>query len=197
MPASPQGRPAGPVVRASELPVWHEAADMLAAARAESRLLREDAAVYRAAEGERGYEEGQARAASLLSSRLLELDQAAATALGGMETALPGLVCDLIVEMLGRLPPGEGLRLAVGHALTRLRRGTAATLRVAPADRPVLDAVLAEAGPPALGLAIETDPALAPGRCLLESGLGSAELGLEAQIRVLRETIAARWEQAA
>lgn len=197
MPDSEQGRPAGPVVRASELPIWRDAAAMLAAARTEAASLREDASAYRAAEAERGYGEGQARAASLLSSRLLELDQAAAVALAGMERALPGLVCDLVAQMLGQVPACEGLRLAVRQALTRLRRGTTATVRVAPADRPVLDAVLAEAGPAALGLAIETDPALVPGRCLLESGLGSAEIGLEAQIRVLRETMAARWDQAA
>lgn len=190
------GRPAAPVVRAADLRVWHEAAAVLADAEQQRAEMRESGLAAFEAERRRGHEEGAERGAAEMAQRMLVMGAAAEAALDGIEQALPGLVCDVVESLLGQFDLHDLLRPAVRHALGRLRLGTAATIRVAPEDMVAVRAACAEADVPA-GLRIEADPSLSRGRCLVESDLGTVELGLEAQLAVLRANLAAAWEQAA
>lgn len=192
-----QARPVGPVVRAAELCLWREAAAALENAVTEAASLRGTATDAYEAERRRGYDEGREQAATEVARRLLAMEQAANAANREVEAALPGLVCDIIETILGEREPAELLRRAVRHALGRMRRGASASLRASPDCQAALRAAIDEMPHGADGLRLEVDPALAPGRCLFESELGVVELGVEAQLRLLRETMTERWEQAA
>ena len=192
-----QGRPAATIIRGSDLRIWRDAGAMLEDAQRQAASIREAATAAFEAEARRGYQEGRERAAEEMAQPLLAASQAAEAALREIEAAMPALVCDIIEGMLGDCDLRELLRPAVRHAIGRLRRGTAAVLRAAPDCLQALRVALEEAPDAALGVRIEVDPALAAGRCLFESELGTVELGIEAQLRVLRDMMHSRWEKAA
>ncbi len=185
-------RPAAKVVRAAELCVWHDAAAMLADAKRQAADMQAASKEAFEAERQRGYDEGLERGAKEMAGRMTAAIAAADALLQQIERALPALVCDAVENLLGTFDPQDLLRPAVQHALKRLRLNATATIRVAPEG---VAAVRAVCDMP--GLHVQADPSLAQGRCLLESELGTVELGLEAQLSVLRSTMTAAWEQAA
>ena len=188
----PAARPAAKVIRAAELRIWHDAAAMLADAKRQAADTQAASAAAFEAERQRGYDEGIKRGASAMAERMTVASAAADALLRQIERALPGLVCDAVENLLGALDVQDLLRPAVQHALGRLRLDAAATIRVAPEG---VAAVRAACDLP--GLNIQADPGLAQGRCLLETELGTVELGLEAQLSILRSTMTAAWEHAA
>lgn len=194
-PALP-GRPAANVVRAAELRVWHDAAAMLADTKRQAADMHAASVAAFEDERRRGYAEGLERGAAEIAERVTATGAAAGALLQQIEHALPGLVCDAVENLLGALDLGDLLRPAIRHALGRLRLNTAVTIRVAPDGVAAVRAACDVPGG-ASGLHIQTDPGLAPGRCLLESELGTVDLGVEAQLSILRSTLAAAWEQAA
>lgn len=196
-PVPARARPYGPVLKAAELLQWQEGAAMLADAAEQAAALRASSAAAHDAECRRGYEEGREQAAAELAQRLLVIDDAASSAARAFEAALPGLVCDIVEGILGERPAMEQLRLAVRRALGRIRHDGTGSLRAAPDCQDALREALSAMPHGSAGLRVEVDPGLAPGRCVFESELGVVELGIAAQLRVLRETMLARWEQAA
>lgn len=188
----PVGRPAAKIIRAAELCVWQDAAAMLANAKRQAAGTLAASAVAFDAERQRGYDEGLERGASEMAERMIAAAAAAAALLQQIERALPSLVCDAVENLLGTFDLRDLLRPAVQHALGRLRLNAAATIRVSPESVAAVRAAC-----DATGLTIQADPSLAPGRCLLETELGTVELGLEAQLSILRSAMTAAWEQAA
>ena len=189
-------RPAASVVRAGELSRWLCGDAALERATAEAEAIVAAAAAGYEAERQRGYAEGRAVAETELARALATAHATLDSALAEMEAALPALVSSIIEDMLGALDTRALLQPALRRALGQVRRGTEAVLRVAPASleaaREVLDALgMTQA------IRLEADPALQPDRCVFESSLGKAELGVAAQLRVLRETLAARWDSPA
>lgn len=194
-PALP-GRPAANVVRAAELRVWHDAAAMLADTKQQAADMHAASAAAFEAERRRGYDEGLERGAAEIAERVTATAAAADALLQQIERALPGLVCDAVGNLLGAFDLGDLLRPAIRHALGRLRLNAAVTIRVAP-DGVAAVRAACDAPGGASGLHVQADPGLAPGRCLLESELGTVDLGIEAQLSILRSALAAAWEQAA
>ncbi|MBS0960428.1 type III secretion system stator protein SctL [Acetobacter thailandicus] len=139
----------------------------------------------------RGYQEGCDKAAGDMAQRLLSADQAVAKILQDLEQNLPSVIADVVDDIFGRLDISAVLPHAIRHTLTKIRQGTLATLRVAPDCAELIRPVLAELPPP--GIQLETDPYLPAGRCVLESELGVAELGIKAQLAVLRDYLTTKW----
>jgi len=190
------GRPAGVVIRAGELRVWHDVAAMLADAEKQKRKMLGASVAAFEAERRRGYDEGLERGAEEMARRLAATGVAAKAALDAIEAALPALVCDAVENVLGTFDLHDLLRPAVQHALSRLRLSGTVTIRVAPGSVPEVRAACDAVPSAAASLRVEADATLALGRCLVESDLGTVELGLEAQLSILRTTLAAAWEQA-
>lgn len=141
---------------------------------------------------------GEARLAALreatrTASRLIAQAEAAAEArLRNIEPELARLVARTVRSILGEFEPEEASYLAARQALARLRdhrhgRIFADPGLLAPINRAV-DALGAD-GPEILSVA--PDPALEPGRALLTSDRGSAEIGLAAMI----DRALAPWER--
>ena len=184
-------RPAGTLVRGAELGAWASASEALRDARARAGAILASAHAARDAERRRGhaegYDEGAERAAALIARATAD----AAARLDRIEAALPELVADAVARILGSFDVRDLVVPAVSQAMGQLRRGAAATLRASPGCVEPLRALLAETGGEAIRL--EPDPGLAEGRCVFSSELGDVELGVEAQLRALRQGLRAGW----
>jgi len=188
---APVFRRAGPVLKAEALGHWRDARRYQAEAQAHADRLRAEADAAFAAERERGHAEGLAaareEAAALVASTSLQIDRY----LAGLDQTLADLVQDTIERILGRFDRRELLLQAVDHALRQARLDHAATLRVAPDMVEVLRTRLAEPALADIGrrVTVESDPGLAGDTCVMVTKYGHVELGIDAQLRALRDAL--------
>lgn len=154
-------------------------------------LLRDAEATKRASEAEAKRIEQTAidearqkalRESTRTAARLIAQAEAAAERrLKNLEPELARIVAETVRAILGNFEPEEATYHAALTALSQLRdhrRGRifAAPDVVAPVSRAVAE--LGDAGPEIVG--VHADPALDPGRAVLTSDHGSAEIGLKA-----------------
>jgi len=184
-PTPPRLRPDGPILKAAEVAIWGEAEAALAAARQHAAQAREWARDLLETERARGHAEGRAAGAEEAARLLAETATRATDYIAALERDLPTLVHDLVARILGEFEPGERIARVVGHAVERLRPDAQAVLRFAPGEADAVRKALEGLGGHALR--IEPDPSLAPGECTLRSAVGRVELGVEAQLRALRD----------
>lgn len=184
-PQAPRLVPTGPVVTAAEAAIWGEAEAALAAARRHEAQVRDWARDLLDRERERGHAEGYAAGAEAAARLVAETASRAADHIAALERDLPDLVHDLVARILGTFEPGDRIVRAIRHAVERLRPDAQAVLRFAPGEADLVRQALAGLGGHALR--IEPDPSLAPGECSLRSAVGRVEIGVEAQLRALRQ----------
>jgi type III secretion protein L len=195
-PAPPRLKPVGPVIRAQEAGLWSETEAAVAEARAYGERMRGWIAASHRQEKERGFAEGweagAAEAARLVAATAARTELYARE----LERDLPGLVLGLVERVLGSFDPGEVLTMAVRHAVDKVRTGAEITIRVSSDYAEILRQALADPGrfAGASTLRVEADPALASGACVLESEFGNVDLGIEAQLKALREGLAQVWD---
>lgn len=190
-------RPESPVLSPDELMLWCSAQTAYDTAHAEAEASQARTLVAYETERARGYSDGREVASREMAQHILATAHTSERALLDIEASLPGIVADVIEDMLGRVDLNEVLPIAIRHGLARVRRGTAARLRIAADCAEALQSLVMELYQARSPITVEIDPALTPGRCVLESDYGSADLGLEAQLRVLRESLDLRWQSAA
>jgi type III secretion protein L len=172
----PAFRRSGPVLKAEAVGQWRDAQRHLAEAEAHAGRLRAEADAAFAAERERGHAEGLAQAreeaASLVAATGLQIDRY----LAGLDQTLADLVQDTIERILGRFDRRELLLQAVDHALDMVEvlRGRLA------------DPALADIG---RRITVESDPGLAADTCVMVTKYGHVELGIDAQLRALRDAL--------
>ena len=189
----PAFRPGGPVLKAASLGQWHEARRFLAEAESHAARLRAEADAAFAAERSRGHAEGlaagRAEAATLLAATGVQIDRY----LAGLDQTLADLVQETIERILGRFDRRELVLQAVAHGLRQARLDHAATLRVAPDLVAALRERLAdpawELGDIARRVTVESDPGLADDTCVMVTKYGHVELGIDAQLRALRNAL--------
>lgn len=186
-PSAPRLCPVGPIVRQEEFGIWSEAeAALKAAERHRERIRGWTLAAYQR-ERQRGRNEGLLIAREEAAGLIAATSARANSYLRQLEQDLPGLVLGMIENLLGQFDPGDLLARAVRNAVTKLQAGSELRLRVAPEHAGVLRGALADLGDGAPMFQIEIDPTLDAGQCVLWSEFGNVELGLEAQIRALRQ----------
>lgn len=188
-------RPSTTVLRPEDMSAWCEASLAYDTAIRNATVLLSATRNAYDAECRRGYQTGHDKASAEMARRLLATDEAVAKVLRDLETSLPAIVTDVVTDLFGRLDIGSALPAAIRHTLGKIRHGTLATLRVAPDCAEILRPVVEDLTVHNPGLRLEIDPMLASGRCVLESELGVAELGVDAQLAVLREHLSAQWMQ--
>ncbi|AOX16633.1 type III secretion system stator protein SctL [Kozakia baliensis] len=191
----PTLRPDRIVLRPEEMALWCDASTAYRTALKDAATLRANAQAAYDAERERGFKKGLDDGSVEMARRILAANDAAAQILHDLEAGLPTIVADVVEDILGRIDMKELLPLAVRHTLGRLRYGTFATLRVAPDCVAALRPVIEQLNTQTSSIHLDVDSSLTAGRCILESELGVAELGIAAQLNVLRERLAAQWQQ--
>ncbi|MGC5749825.1 type III secretion system stator protein SctL [Gluconobacter sp. NFX36] len=185
------------ILNPEEMTLWCEAQAAYRSALADASRLRGTARAAYDAEKQRGLEEGRAQARVEMAQQIMSSAQAASQVLQNLECSLPEIVADIVADMLGRVDISDVLPLAIEHGLSRIRRGTVAQLRIAPDCVAPLAEFMPLLQDSDSGVHIEVDAGLASGRCVLESEFGVSELGIADQTRLLRERLAAQWDQLA
>lgn len=187
--------PAAAVVPAAELGIWEDAAAALAAARRDAARIRAEAEGEREQRRREGWEQGRAEGLASLAAAIGDAAARAHAHLAGLEAALPGLVVEVVGQILGEMDPDDVLARSVSHALARTRRASTATLRVPPGRVAAVRAALGAMGDGAHGIFVESDESLAPDACVISSAYGVAELGATAQLRAFADGFAAAWRR--
>ncbi|MDA9437088.1 type III secretion system stator protein SctL [Bradyrhizobium sp. CCBAU 51627] len=187
-PASPQIRPLGPLIKAAQLEIWHDAVRARAAAERHLRRVRGWARQAYERERARGRAEGSKAGAEemarLIAQTTCELAQRKAV----LERELPQVVFEIVRDLLGAFDPGEMLVQCVRHAIEQRYKNTEVCLHVSPLKADLLASEFKDCdgieGRPKVR--IEADPALSADQCVLWSEFGNVDLGLAAQLRALR-----------
>ncbi|MGO4723638.1 MULTISPECIES: type III secretion system stator protein SctL [unclassified Inquilinus] len=190
-PPGPAFRAGRPVLKAASLRQWHDATRFLAEAEAHAARLRAEADAAFADGKARGHAEGlaagQQEAATLLTATGVQIDRYFA----GLDQTLADLVQQTIERILGGFDRRELVLQAVAHGLRQARLDHAATLRVAPelvaALRDRLADPAQDLGDIARRVTVESDPGLAGDTCVMVTRYGHVELGIDAQLRALRD----------
>ncbi|XIA67445.1 type III secretion system stator protein SctL [Bradyrhizobium sp. TZ2] len=188
LPADPQIRPIGPLIPAAELGIWSDA--LQTRALAERYLHQVRSWARKAYERERahghseGLKTGSDEMAQLVAQAACELARRKAV----LEQELPQLVLDILDDVLGSFDPGEMLVRTVRHAIERTYGIAEVCLHVSPvkADALIREFAAFDGRNGRPKLTIDPDPTLTPDRCVLWSEFGNVDLGLAAQLRILR-----------
>ncbi|MGQ4274901.1 type III secretion system stator protein SctL [Terrihabitans sp. B22-R8] len=187
-PPPPQLRPLGPIVRAEDAGLWHEAAEALEAAHRHLARVRNWAGPAFAKERRRGYADGYEAGAGEAARLVAQVSARMAAQKGSLESVLPALVMEIVEDLLGNLDAEDILIRTVRHAVDRKFSGSNLRLRASPARLERLsrefEAYDGRGGRPLVQ--VEADPALAPDQCVMWSEYGNIDLGVEAQMRALR-----------
>ena len=189
LPAAPGFKPAGPIVRATDIAVWDDAAAARAAA--QNYLLR-TARWARAAyqhEKQRGFTDGRKSGTTEAAALAASLAAQSETFLIEIEREMRHVVLALVENILGTIDTPEFIARAVRQAVTKFADSSVIRVRVAPdLVEPVRHAVQA------LGefagsqrVRVEADPGAEADSCILWTDTGNADVSLAAQVGALRE----------
>jgi type III secretion protein L len=185
---------AAKVVKAGAYDATIGAAQIVDAAHAQARKIREDAeqtcqAVINAARQE-GYEHGLQQ----WNAAIAEVNAARDRYLAESEPELIRLAVKIAQKIIGeelRTNPDAIVSVA-RECLQGLRRERSLTLRVAAADADLMRhriGLLREAIGPHRSIEVVADPAIGPGGCIVESEYGVIDARLETQIRCMEEIL--------
>lgn len=166
-------------------------------ARAEARAIlaraHDDAEHLRERARDRGRAEGRAEVAATL----LRATDARDRMLGELEAQAAAVAVLAAGRIVGDELSAHPDRIAsiVRPLLVRVRRARQVTLRVHPDDRAALDAslpALTRDADLACAVAIETDPSLARGGCVVTSDAGVLDARLDVRLEALRDALGKR-----
>ncbi|MFB9983130.1 type III secretion system stator protein SctL [Mesorhizobium newzealandense] len=187
-PVPPQMRPVDPLIRASEIEIWHSAMEARAAAERHQRRVRSWARAAYQRERTRGHTEGLDAGAEEMARLIAGAASEVARRKAVLEQELPQLVMEILSDILGAFDSGELLVRAVRHAIERKYSGAEVCLHACPKQVDMLARAFAgcdgREGRPRVR--IDPDPTLSPQQCVLWSDYGNVDLGLDAQMRALR-----------
>lgn len=177
------------VIRGPEVQARTDASMILEQAHDDASRVRAEAALAFEAERARGREEGL-REGSQAAARLLADASASADAyLEAHEADLVDLAFAIAQRIIADLTPDEALSRIARAALAEHRADTRLTLRAAPDAMQALGFALDE--DQGGRIALELDPDLPAGACILVHERGRTALGIVDQFRALMRGVAA------
>ncbi len=180
------------VLKAQELAELADVRQALRRARAEAERIRREAVAAREQAREAGYREGLAAGAQERAEQILQTVSGAVDLLASLETQLVELVVDAVRRILDGFDDEVLARRLVQAGLARLRPTGPVTLRAAPDTAARMARALPPDAPASRLLHVVEDGRLAEGQCVLESELGVVEIGVEAQLALLRRVLRER-----
>ena len=187
---------AGPVVKRAVVEARAEARRLVTEAESEAKRVREEAESEARELRERAFAEGREAALAELTELILEARARKDSALAESERDLLRLAVKLAEKIIGREVERDSSALAdiVANALRHARHNETFTVRVNPADLPVVEAYRTRLDPAgrARFLDVVADPAVGHGGCVIETESGTIDAQLDTQLRVLERALLAR-----
>ena len=187
---------AGPIVKRAVVEARAEARRLVTEAESEAKRVREEAESEARELRERAFAEGREEALTELTELILEARSRKDSALAEAERDLLRLAVKLAEKIIGREVERDSSALAdiVANALRHARHNETFTVRVNPADMPVVEAYRTRLDPAgrARFLDVVADPAVGHGGCVIETESGTIDAQLDTQLRVLERALLAR-----
>lgn len=187
---------ASSVVKRAVVEARVEARRLLAEAESEARALREEAEAEARALREKAFAEGHEEALSELTELILDARERRDAVLAEAERDLLRLAVKLAEKIIGREVERDPSALAdiVAAALRQARQNETFTVRVNPADLPLVEAYRSRLDPAgrARFLDVVADPRVGHGGCVIESESGTIDAQLDTQLRVLERALLTR-----
>jgi type III secretion protein L len=181
------------VLKEAEYAALLDASQVVAAARGEARRIVERADIDAAEKEKKGYEEGLQRAKSEYAQRLVSETLAAQRQLLALRESMAGIVVKALGQFISDADPAEQFEAALRRVDSLIRQEPFVTVRVAAnqegAMRRVLDRLRDDARW-TMNVAIQADPALAEGACVVHTASGTLEIGVDAQLEAFRKAVA-------
>lgn len=180
-------RPPQKIIRHDDATRWVEGYAFLEAAREESKTIRANTRqIVEKARSEglaQGRDEGLEQASALLMQTSAKVDNY----LAGLESSMADLALDIVRQVLEPVSSSDLLLGCTRKALAAFRDSQALTLYVAPTELETLTTRIE----PALAarITLEADATVEPGQARLCSAIATVELGLEAQLRAIRQSL--------
>ena len=182
-------RPTGRIVRAAEAQLWQTGEQVLQAAQEEAQRIREGSDQWLAQARDEGFEQGRLQGAEAVGQLLLDTQAQVDAYLAGLETALADLALNIAREVLDSQDLVERTVACTRKALVAFRQDQALTLFVPSAEVAAVRRRLESERWDLSGLTVQSDDQLLPGQARLSSPVGSVELGLDAQLAALRQSL--------
>lgn len=188
--------PGGSITKRHIVDARAEARLIVAAAEKDAAAIRERAESFARESRETAYREGCETALYEWNTLILEAREQRDQALAGVERDLLRLAVKIAEKILGRELKSDRNAIVdiVANALRQARRNEMITVRVNPADLPVIEEHgqrLDRSGREKF-LDIVPDPQVAAGGCVIESESGAIDAQLETQLRVLERALLTR-----
>jgi type III secretion protein L len=188
--------PAGSITKRHIVDARAEARLIIAAAEEDAAAIRERAETSARESREAAYREGSETALGEWNTLLLETRDRRDQALASVERDLLRLAVKIAEKIIGREIKGDRQAIVdiVANALRHARRNEMITVRVNPADLPVIEEHGQRLDRPGREqfLDIVPDPRVAAGGCVIESESGAIDAQLETQLRVLERALLTR-----
>ena len=180
------------VLKESEYAALLDAAALVDAARKEGeRIVRQST---RQAEDsrQRGYREGFEAARVEHAQRVVSDAVATERQLRALRAAMAQIVVKGVGQFVAELDPGALIERALVRVDNLIRNEPFLSIRVAPAQEPILRGVIArmqgEGALPA-SVTVQADATLPSGACVVQSASGTLEIGVDAQLEAFRKVI--------
>ncbi len=187
--------PTGSIIKRADVENWSNAAEAYEAAMQLYNSAQDHIQQAMQNEGERGYNDGYAEGIAAgeakVAQHFVDLSNEFKENTENLNEAFPKIVMDCVTRIIGTMKPNVAMRKIVEEALRGLNAPAGFTLKVpAGVEFEQFSAMLdtyQQAGNPAINL--EVDDTLEPTQTQLISRSGIINLGIEDQLRTLRELL--------
>ena len=180
------------VLKEAEYAALLDASQVVATAQAEARRIAQQAQASAAESERRGHEEGLQRAQSEYAQRLVGDAMASQRQLHALRETMAGIVVKAVGQFLSDADPAEQFEAALLRVDSLIRHEPFVTVRVAPSQEDTLREVLAhmlEESRWGMDVAVQPDPSLAEGACIVHTASGTLEIGIDAQLEAFRRAL--------
>ena len=190
----PSPAPGVKVLKAADVDALHDAASLIAAARAHAAEIEKKAEAVYEERFQQGYEDGVEAGKMENAEKMMETVLASVEFIESIENTVVSVVNQSIRKIIGELDDETRIKRIVGTALNTVRGQQRVTVRVNPAEEPTVSKALA-AMTSGSYLTVVADPRLGPDSCILESELGVVDASLETQLKALEHAFTSKIRQ--
>ena len=180
------------VLKEAEYAALLDASQVIAVARREAQRIVAQAAQQAEDRQRRGYEEGLQAARAEVAQRLVSQALAAERQLRELRSAMAGIVVKALGQFMADADPALLFEAALLRVDTLIRSEAFISVRVAPAQEAALRQALARLRAQSdwtLAVSVQADASLPDGACVVNTGGGTVEVGVNAQLEAFRRAV--------
>lgn len=180
------------VLKEAEYAALLDASRVIEVARAEAERIVAEARRQAEEHRRRGHEEGVTRAKAEYAQKLVSDALASERQLRSLRAAMAGIVVKAVGQFIADAEPAELFEAALLRVDSLIRSEPFISIRVSPAQEATLRLVLAKLSAEAqwgMSISVQPDPSLADGGCVVQTGSGTLDIGVDAQLEAFRRAV--------